>query len=1041
MPKNLPLIRKPLVLEPVEHATSWGSETWLSAVRVDGRALIPPGENRATLAEFVESHPEMVGRWSRLLFGDRLPIFAKFLRTRFPSFVHIGFRVTVDKDEFLSWLEREQALLGELYDALAVRRKPDYVAFQRAYEQWAVTEAMGRWVSDDRVSTESFGAAILPLLRRPLRVDPIRWAEAVKANRAGIVAVLNEVDLEGAQGNLLLVGAGTPHAIFGLSLQTHPPDHSRSALEKLFGEFGQLLASGASEKELEPAALRADLPSARAKNPAPPKSEAWLPLVVGKETILVEPQQTSDVTLSFADFYTPFTWKGHFIFRKGRPEKGLSRGDLEACLASLDFSPTPLDTVLRRAVAVASLPGSLRSGGFWVLRDPGNWPFFTAREVVLTGSPRGLSVWREKAPDGSFQLALVLEGTVDLLTEGDELIKLSTDRPAFIPATMEGGYQLVSRGAARVLFLSVPVPSDLLPVHLPATTVPGRAPTFLDKIPVPLAFGTSGLRGLVKDITDLEAYVNTKGFLKYALKTGDVKPAGTVVVAGDLRPSTDRIMKAVARAALDTGLRVENAGTIPTPALIYHAMQSGHPSIMVTGSHIPFDRNGIKFNKSTGEVLKSDEADILKEVAVVRREEYARGKGETPFDSGGMLGKASSVDLPPPVGDARKRYVRRYLDLFPRDGLKGRRIVVYQHSAVGRDILMEVLGALGAEVVPAGRSEEFVSIDTENVTEDQLDRLDAMARDCARTRGSADGVISTDGDSDRPLLAAVMGADRADEKGRTIRFFGGDLIGVVVAAFLKADAAAVPISANDAVDKRLDELGVKLVKTRIGSPYVIQAMQELEAGGGYRRCVSWEANGGFLTGTDLSLYGGVLKALPTRDALLPLLCVLFASGAGKGSIADLFARLPKRYRIAGLLDNFPTGASRKMKARLSPSSPGVIEASFSPENITVRDNEGIVRTLAPTDPLAVEMEEKRERIARYFTRDLGFGSIKAVNFLDGVRVTFDNGDIAHMRPSGNAPQLRIYATSDTTARAAGIAALCLKDPGGIFRRMEAELAK
>jgi len=36
---------------------------------------------------------------------------------------------------------------------------------------------------------------------------------------------------------------------------------------------------------------------------------------------------------------------------------------------------------------------------------------------------------------------------------------------------------------------------------------------------------------------------------------------------------------------------------------------------------------------------------------------------------------------------------------------------------------------------------------------------------------------------------------------------------------------------------------------------------------------------------------------------------------------------------------------------------------------------------------------------------------------DGVRVLFDNGDVAHVRPSGNADELRIYTVADTQARA------------------------
>src|SRR2546430_7149396 len=90
--------------------------------------------------------------------------------------------------------------------------------------------------------------------------------------------------------------------------------------------------------------------------------------------------------------------------------------------------------------------------------------------------------------------------------------------------------------------------------------------SFLNYTPVALAFGTSGLRGLVKDITDLEAYVNVKGALRYLLGAGDLRASSGVVIAGDLRPSTDRIMRACAQAVLDSGCQVENAGKIPTPA-------------------------------------------------------------------------------------------------------------------------------------------------------------------------------------------------------------------------------------------------------------------------------------------------------------------------------------------------------------------------------------------------------------------------------------------------------------------------------------------
>src|SRR4249920_2703295 len=179
---------------------------------------------------------------------------------------------------------------------------------------------------------------------------------------------------------------------------------------------------------------------------------------------------------------------------------------------------------------------------------------------------------------------------------------------------------------------------------------------FLNYAPVRLAFGTSGLRGLVKDITDLEAYINVKGALGYLMSGGDIRASSTVVIAGDLRPSTDRIMRACAQAILDSGCRVENAGKIPTPALIAHAIAKRSAGVMVTGSHIPFDRNGIKINKSVGEVLKSDEAGIFRDVERVRAEEYSRSAAISPFDASGMFKRAP--DLPPLGPAAEEAYVR-----------------------------------------------------------------------------------------------------------------------------------------------------------------------------------------------------------------------------------------------------------------------------------------------------------------------------------------------------------------------------------------------
>lgn len=556
---------------------------------------------------------------------------------------------------------------------------------------------------------------------------------------------------------------------------------------------------------------------------------------------------------------------------------------------------------------------------------------------------------------------------------------------------------------------------------------------FLDHIPVALTFGTSGLRGLVKDITDLEAYINVKGALRYLQESGDARPGARVVLAGDLRPSTERIMRACARAIVDSGYDVENAGRIPTPALLLHAIARGCPSVMVTGSHIPFDRNGIKLSKSVGEILKSDEPGITRHVAHVRSEEYAQTGASSAFAPSGML--KTSPELVAVDRAAEERYLRRYLAGFASGGLAGLRVVVYEHSAVGRDLLARILRELGAEVVGAGRAETFIPIDTENVTGELLDRLEGLVEASANGR-PVDAIVSTDGDSDRPLVAAVSPKTHAEPR-RRVRFLPGDLLGIVVADYLGIDAAAVPISANDAIERRMRERGVFLKKTKIGSPFVIAGMDEIARSAAYTRIVGWEANGGFLVGSPIERGRGLIGALPTRDSTLPILANLFAATDARVGLSALWDRLPARYGCAGLIDNVPVAVSRAISARLVPSG-DVSEVGLEGGGQVVDlSHASTAPTLTARD--ADAWRERKALLTRFFTPSLGFDDIVRINVLDGVRVYFKSGDVAHVRPSGNAPQLRIYANSDSQARADRIVELGLREPDGILRTMEKAL--
>ena len=558
--------------------------------------------------------------------------------------------------------------------------------------------------------------------------------------------------------------------------------------------------------------------------------------------------------------------------------------------------------------------------------------------------------------------------------------------------------------------------------------------SFLTYEPRELRFGTSGRRGLVTDLTQLEIYINVLGELQYLQKlprsAGGIEAGEEVYLGYDLRPSSTtyvseqggrgEIAQAAVQAIRDAGMHPVNAGKIPTPALTYYALAQQRGSLMVTGSHIPFDRNGYKMNTSKGELLKEHEAPINESVERVRQLIYGQTPEKSLFNSDGRL-KAGHQDLPAVDPKPIAAYIKRYTDFFEGQTLAGKTILVYEHSAVGRDILCQLLEELGATIVPAGRSDQFVPIDTENIDAGQLKVMQNLADDTTKaTHGRLDAVVSIDGDSDRPL---VLGALSSGE----VKFFGGDLVGMIVAEYLKADGVVVPISCNDAIDRgKLS--GMLEPKTKIGSPFVIAGMDQALAKGKHAVC-GWEANGGFLLGSDIVRPDAVkqdhrLKALPTRDALLPIFCTLFSAQEKHLSVTDLFAQLPKRFSRAALIRNFPKPVSSEMIKLFSPSDSSIKDISFGTTNETGRSH---------PSPEALEI---RESLSRFLTPNDGFNSIQALNYIDGVRVIFENGEVFHMRPSGNADELRVYAVADTQERSDQIADLAIAEPDGILRQME-----
>lgn len=442
-----------------------------------------------------------------------------------------------------------------------------------------------------------------------------------------------------------------------------------------------------------------------------------------------------------------------------------------------------------------------------------------------------------------------------------------------------------------------------------------------------IKFGTSGARGLVVDFTPEVCTAFTLSFLDAMKKSFHFKK---VAVAIDNRPSSPDIAATVCGAIESLGFAVDFNGVLPTPALALQAMKDKIPSIMITGSHIPFDRNGIKFYTPDGEISKEDESDI--------------------FNNTNTIISINS-NLPEVKNTATNTYLNRYKSYFGKNCLNGLKVGIYEHSSAGRDLYSKLFTTLGADVTSLGRSDEFLPIDTEAVSQEDKAKGQEWSN-----KYNFDAIFSTDGDGDRPLIA--------DENGEWLR---GDIVGLLTSQTLGIEALAVPVSCNTAIEK--SGFFHEVIRTKIGSPYVIEAFEELKS---YKSFAGFEANGGFLLGSTLSKDGNTLDALPTRDALLPFMVLASHTVKENFPLSKLIEKLPQRFTSSDRIQNFPKANSLKLIEN------GLINPSVMIESFGLKESK-----------------------------------VVEINRTDGLRLTLDSGCIIHLRPSGNAPELRCYVETDS----------------------------
>ena len=315
-------------------------------------------------------------------------------------------------------------------------------------------------------------------------------------------------------------------------------------------------------------------------------------------------------------------------------------------------------------------------------------------------------------------------------------------------------------------------------------------------------FGTDGIRG-----TANRQPMTAETALRVGMAAGRQFTRGDhrhrVVIGKDTRLSGYLIEPALTAGFISVGMDVVLVGPLPTPAvaMLTRSLRADL-GVMISASHNPFEDNGIKLFSPDGYKL-SDEVEI-------EIEGHMENGLELGLVAPSDLGRAQRLD------DAPGRYIEFVKSTFPKERrLNGLKIVVDCANGAAYRVAPTVLWELEAEVIPIGVEPDGYNINRGcGSTESEYMRSQVVAH-------GADLGIALDGDADRVVIA--------DENGELL---DGDQLMALVAGHLhrvdrlRGGGVVATVMSNLGLERYLEGIGLKLVRTRVGDRYVVEHMRK-----------------------------------------------------------------------------------------------------------------------------------------------------------------------------------------------------------------------
>lgn len=510
-----------------------------------------------------------------------------------------------------------------------------------------------------------------------------------------------------------------------------------------------------------------------------------------------------------------------------------------------------------------------------------------------------------------------------------------------------------------------------------------------ERFSAPLAFGTAGLRGIIRaGINGMNIYTvaqATQGLAVLIKKSGGEKRG--VVIASDTRIKSDEFSRISARVLAANGIKayIFDAPR-PTPELSFALRNLGAiAGINITASHNPKQYNGYKAYWEDGAQISPEQAEVVS--GAISDVDIFSGAALTDFDEGV---KSGLIEI---IGNELDE---KYIDVVLAERIRTSAIpdvsesfkVVYTpFHGTGRVLVPEVLRRAGLkhlfcveeQMTPDG---SFPTVKSPN-PEDKEGF--ALGIEIAKREG-CNLIIGTDPDADR------TGVIVKTSDGEFIPL-NGNQIGIMLLSYIiearkaenklpKNAAAVKSIVSTKLADKICEANGVAMINVLTGFKFIGEKIKEWEANGEHTYIFGFEESYGYLSGTYARDKDAVCASMLITEM------AAFYAKQGK-SLYDVLIGIFEKY-----------GYYKEGVANIA--FPGLAGLDAMKERMNA------LRTNPPKEIAGIKVSSAADYQTGIITKSCGCTEPTGLPKSNVLFFTLENGDSIVIRPSGTEPKIKHY---------------------------------